>query len=307
MQETKEKELTYDEFINNILETRGRFACGDEYHEKHHIVPRCMGGTNEENNLIDLFAREHFEAHRLLALENPDNEKLTYAWSCMAFVKKKDTDRYEVTAEEYQEVRIALSNSLKGKYFGGNMPGVPKSEKHKKKISMANKGKKRSEETRRKNGDAHRGKKYPPKSEETRRKISQSQMGKKNHRYGKHHTEEHKKMLSEMNSGEHNHFYGKHHSEDVKKQLSETKSKAVYCVETKHIYFSALIAQDNTNVCHSSIGKNCGGKQKTAGGYHWHYLYDQKLRDGTIIPGAITLGLITEEEALAQLNTQQND
>lgn len=39
---------TYEEFINNILETRGRFACGDEYHERHHIVPKCMGGTNEE-------------------------------------------------------------------------------------------------------------------------------------------------------------------------------------------------------------------------------------------------------------------
>ena len=25
---------TYQDFINNILETRGRFNCGDEYHEK---------------------------------------------------------------------------------------------------------------------------------------------------------------------------------------------------------------------------------------------------------------------------------
>ena len=65
-------EMTYEEFINNILETRGRFACGDEYHERHHIVPKCMDGSNDEENLIDLFAREHFEAHRLLALENSD-------------------------------------------------------------------------------------------------------------------------------------------------------------------------------------------------------------------------------------------
>ena len=71
-------EVTYEEFINNILETRGRNGCGDEYHETHHIVPKCMGGSNDKENLIDLFAREHFEAHRLLALENPENEKLNF-------------------------------------------------------------------------------------------------------------------------------------------------------------------------------------------------------------------------------------
>lgn len=72
--------MNYAEFIQNILDTRGRFACEDEYHERHHIVPKCMGGTNDEENLIDLFAREHFEAHRLLAQENPDIQGLRYAW-----------------------------------------------------------------------------------------------------------------------------------------------------------------------------------------------------------------------------------
>ena len=30
-------EITYQDFIQNILNTRGRFNCGDEYHERHHI------------------------------------------------------------------------------------------------------------------------------------------------------------------------------------------------------------------------------------------------------------------------------
>ena len=81
-------EYTYQEFIQNILNTRGRFGCGKEYHERHHIVPRCIGGTNDNNNLIDLYAREHFEAHRLLALENPNNNGLTYAWAMMSWVKR---------------------------------------------------------------------------------------------------------------------------------------------------------------------------------------------------------------------------
>lgn len=49
--------MTYIEFINDILKTRGRFNCGDEYCERHHILPKCMGGGNERDNLIDLYAR----------------------------------------------------------------------------------------------------------------------------------------------------------------------------------------------------------------------------------------------------------
>ena len=55
---------TYEEFINNILETRGRFACGEEYHERHHIKPKCMGGTET----VRLTIREHIFAHELLVM-----------------------------------------------------------------------------------------------------------------------------------------------------------------------------------------------------------------------------------------------
>lgn len=99
---------TYDEFINNILATRGRFACGDKYHERHHIIPKCLGGTDNEDNLIDLYAREHFIAHKLLMEENPNNDSLVYAWSCMAFFKGGYVLRQELTPEEYEEARIAL-------------------------------------------------------------------------------------------------------------------------------------------------------------------------------------------------------
>jgi hypothetical protein len=37
------------------------------YTENHHIVPRCMGGLDEESNMVRLTAKEHFIAHMLLA------------------------------------------------------------------------------------------------------------------------------------------------------------------------------------------------------------------------------------------------
>ena len=107
-------EMTYKEFIDNILETRGRFNCGEEYHECHHIVPKCMGGTNDEENLIDLFAREHFEAHRLLALENPNVRGLQFAWWNMSTVTREDMHRYKIAAEEYEEVRKVYAEKFSG-------------------------------------------------------------------------------------------------------------------------------------------------------------------------------------------------
>lgn len=107
---------TYSEFIQNILQTRGRFACGQEYHERHHIVPKCLGGDNNEENLIDLYAKEHFIAHKLLALEHPENDKLISAYNMMAFAKCPNHQRFELSPEEYAETRKIFSDSIKTKW-----------------------------------------------------------------------------------------------------------------------------------------------------------------------------------------------
>lgn len=164
---------TYEEFIQNILKTRGRFACGEEYHERHHIKPKCIGGTNDENNLIDLYAREHFEAHRLLALENPDSDGLTYSWWMMAHGKNQDRITHIVTAEEYEEARVALSRSKRG----GSL-----SEETRNKISEAKMGEK----------NANYGKSCP---EEIKKKISIANKGK--HCI----SEEEKERLRQLNKG----------------------------------------------------------------------------------------------------------
>jgi uncharacterized lipoprotein YmbA len=39
-----------------------------EYTERHHIVPRSLGGTNERGNIVRLTYREHFLAHWLLVM-----------------------------------------------------------------------------------------------------------------------------------------------------------------------------------------------------------------------------------------------
>ena len=112
--------MGYKAFIDNILQTRGRFMCGNQYHERHHIVPRCIGGSENTDNLIDLYAREHFIAHRLLAIENAENEKLVYAWWCMCSLQGSSKKRNDVTEEEYEEARIQYAK----KFSGGNNPSA---------------------------------------------------------------------------------------------------------------------------------------------------------------------------------------
>ena len=317
--------MTYEESINNILETRGRNGCGEEYHETHHIIPKCMGGSNDKENLIDLFAREHFEAHRLLALENPKNYKLVSAFSMMAFPKTKNHDR-ELTAEEYEEARILFGQLHSGEnhpLFGKRGKDAPMYGKH------------HTEESKKKMKENHAdisGENHPMygkhHSDETKQKISENHAdfkGENSVWYGKHHTEETKKKISESRKGvmvgEKNHNYGKHLSDDTRKKISESligKFKGdkspnakfvVQCDKDNNIIYiwSCMSNVKRTlNINNSHISDCCKGKRQTVGGYQWKYLYDQTAKDGTIIPGAISLGLITEEEALKQLAEQEN-
>ena len=256
------EELTYEEFIQNILETRGRFNCGDGYHERHHIIPKCLGGGNEEENLIDLFAKEHFIAHKLLAQENPDNNSLVFAWTCMAFPNNKVQERYEVTPEEYEEAKKAISKAMFGRVV---------SEETRQKLSEAHKGKNAGE------NHPFYGKHH---TEESKKKMSKNRI---------------------YLSGENNPNYGKHLSEQAKQKISESNRKFVLCIETGIIYKSLTKAAEFANVSKAAISHCCRGKCKTVGGYHWCYLYDQTDKDGVIILGAITLGFITEEKILRML------
>ena len=71
-------QLIYDQLCK-----RGQERVLESYTEKHHIVPRCIGGSNEVSNLTDLTWREHQLAHKLLTKIFPENVKLARAANMM--------------------------------------------------------------------------------------------------------------------------------------------------------------------------------------------------------------------------------
>lgn len=269
--------MTYNEFINNILNVRGRFNCGEKYHERHHIIPKCCGGTNDEENLIDLFPKEHFIAHKLLVDENPNNSGLIYAFGCMAWAKNESQERYEVSPEEYEEIKIKFSkimsenakirfskpenNPMYGVHrFGDDNPmfGKHHSELSRKKIGEKSKERFSSPENHPMYG------KHP--SEETIQKIKENHAdfsGENHPMYGKHHTEESRKKMSDSHKGL-----------QVGKDNGKSKAVAQYtlCGDFINYFESTCIAYAETGVAQSSICRCANGKLKSAGGFIWKYI-----------------------------------
>lgn len=155
----------YSSYINRILSSRENIRDKNEYQEKHHIVPRCCGGMDEEDNLIYLYAEEHYYSHKLLALENPDNEKLQYAWWNLCHCID-DNRIYDVDPDEYAEARKRFSKLMSEANSGENSFWYGKNQ-----------------------------------SKESNKKRSESLSGKNNPMFGHRHSEEVKQYISSINKG----------------------------------------------------------------------------------------------------------
>ena len=179
---------TYDALIEKGRQRGNKKSELDYYTESHHIIPKCMGGTDEENNLVLLTYKEHVIAHRLLTKIYPEQQKLFAAVSFLLNIKKEESN-VKVSLKELNDIREKSIEYLRKINTGSGNPmyGKKISEEHKKILSEVNK-RKRTEETKRKMALSQLGKKA---NEETRRKLSHSHKGLKIH------SEERKSFLSE--------------------------------------------------------------------------------------------------------------
>ena len=122
--------MDYTRIYNQIIErAQNRKLKG--YIEKHHIIPKCIGGLNVKENIVNLTAREHFICHKLLCKIHPKEPKLWYALWLMAIGKQRwiDSTPYNISSREYETIRKEFIKRIKGK---------PLNQQHKTKIGKSN-------------------------------------------------------------------------------------------------------------------------------------------------------------------------
>jgi len=75
--------MNYEKIYISIIDKAKQRSINDQYVEKHHILPKCIGGSNDKTNLVSLTYREHFICHWLLCKIYKDNYKLKAALAKM--------------------------------------------------------------------------------------------------------------------------------------------------------------------------------------------------------------------------------
>lgn len=79
----------------------------NQHFEIHHIIPKCLGGSDEESNLVKLPLKAHFIAHLLLCKIYPNEPKLFYAFNMM-MVSNKYQKRRRITSRLYDKIKNEL-------------------------------------------------------------------------------------------------------------------------------------------------------------------------------------------------------
>lgn len=124
------------------------------YIEKHHIIPRCMDGSDDASNIVALSARQHFVCHLLLTkMVDQDHylSKLKYAAILLYTVhdQKITSKMYETLKSNIKQTPEWINKRTKG-LKGRVSPtkgtvawnkGIPASAESKRKASESLKGK----------------------------------------------------------------------------------------------------------------------------------------------------------------------
>lgn len=148
--------MNYFHIYEQLVERgRNRDRSTLEYVEVHHIVPRCMGGNDEPDNLVALTLEEHFVAHQLLAKMFPHVDALIYAAHMMgnrnnkqyAWLRRQFVEREKINKKgsvRTEESKRKQSETMKAKFAAGAKhprSGTTIGAEHRRQISEANKGK----------------------------------------------------------------------------------------------------------------------------------------------------------------------
>lgn len=185
--------MNYSKLYNDLISFRKSnvlIKSDTQYVEKHHIIPRCIGGDDSEENLVDLTAREHFVAHKILAKIYPNiiDLKIAVLFMSRRGDNKLSSRQYSTCREEHArfmsmmlagkhvtlETRMKMSKIMKGKFIKEHNPFYGRTHSDETKKVISEKMKSRIEE----NGPLRTGIKH---TEEALEKIRMNILRGDNH------------------------------------------------------------------------------------------------------------------------------
>lgn len=100
--------MNYSKHYNLLIERARNRVPPEGYIERHHVIPRCMGGSDDRSNLVALTPEEHYLAHLLLVKIHPENHSLVYAANKMTVGSKtvrRNNKRYGWLQRKFSEIR----------------------------------------------------------------------------------------------------------------------------------------------------------------------------------------------------------
>lgn len=243
----KNSDPKYEKWYNRLIEKAKNRTEKDpnEYYEVHHIIPRCIGGTDDVTNLVTLTYREHIIAHMLLCNIYPNNNLILFAVKAVIIHNKTssrpDSSKY-ISSRTIARIKKDAIEARRGMkmpdWFG-------------KRISQANKERVVSEETKKKISVANKGKPRTEAQLEIMKKYS-FKKGNKPWNVGKNMSEETKKKLSETRKRIMNDDLRKKYSEAAKKRGFRGKTKKVLGPDGT-IYVSTEECSRQNNVSSGTI------------------------------------------------------
>jgi pentatricopeptide repeat protein len=116
--------LDYKKVYDSIISKRQK-EIPQGYKERHHIIPRSFGGTNEKENLVYLTAREHFLCHYLLIkihTSGPEHYKAIHAFMMMnvtcSYHQRITSRLFEKYRIEFSQIMSEHQSKEKNSQFG---------------------------------------------------------------------------------------------------------------------------------------------------------------------------------------------
>ena len=244
--------MNYLKVYCNLIRKAENRTPPEGYTEKHHIFPVSIYGKN--NKIVILSGREHYIAHALLekvCIQRYGlNHWKTYKMSSAHYLMNDGRRYYNSYLYECARKRWSIMHSDKLK---GSIPW----NKGKKGSQVAwNKGIKtgsfaeRTEEWKRKIGEANKGKTH---SEETKRKLSEASKGNQNCK-GKTPSDETKRKISEANKG-------RTLSEETKRKMREAHKGRKMSEEHKIKLCELRMGKERPKDVRDKISQKLKGRQ----------------------------------------------